>query len=225
MPEGFIDVGYTMITKDNVAEIADRNASLENIKKWYAPKIEALFADLPAVHASADGRLEVGEPGATMYVATDIRKHYGGVKALDGVDLEIRPGEVHALLGANGAGKSTLVKILVGAEQPTDGTLTLDGEQVGFQNVDEAADRGIAIVSQELNLFPRLRRAAQPVPPARAAVGRPAGRPRRDAPAGGAGGRGGRARRAARPQGGDAAAGRAPARRDRPGAARASRRS
>jgi ABC-type sugar transport system ATPase subunit len=91
-----------------------------------------------------------------MYVASNIRKHYGGVKALDGVDLEIRPGEVHALLGANGAGKSTLVKVLVGAEQPTDGTLTLNGEEVGFQNVGEAADRGIAIVSQELNLFPDL---------------------------------------------------------------------
>src|SRR6266496_1896306 len=91
-----------------------------------------------------------------MYVASNIKKHYGGVKALDGVDLEIRPGEVHALLGANGAGKSTLVKVLVGAEQPTGGTLTLDGEEVAFQNVGEAAARGIAIVSQELNLFPDL---------------------------------------------------------------------
>jgi ABC-type sugar transport system ATPase subunit len=89
-----------------------------------------------------------------MYVATNIKKHYGGVKALDGVDLEVRPGEVHALLGANGAGKSTLVKILVGAEQPTEGKLTLNGEEVGFQNLGEAADSGIAIVSQELNLFP-----------------------------------------------------------------------
>jgi ABC-type sugar transport system ATPase subunit len=88
-----------------------------------------------------------------MYVASNIKKHYGGVQALDGVDLEIRPGEVHALLGANGAGKSTMVKVLVGAEEPTEGTLRLNGEEVGFQNVGEAADRGIAIVSQELNLF------------------------------------------------------------------------
>lgn len=48
IPEGFVDVGYTLITKDNIDEIAERNSSLENIKAWYAPKVEALFADLPA---------------------------------------------------------------------------------------------------------------------------------------------------------------------------------
>jgi ABC-type sugar transport system substrate-binding protein len=48
MPEGFIDVGFTLMTKDNIAEIADRNSSLANIKAWNAPKIKALFADLPA---------------------------------------------------------------------------------------------------------------------------------------------------------------------------------
>ncbi len=91
-----------------------------------------------------------------MYSARQIAKHYGGVVALDGVDLDIHAGEVHALLGANGAGKSTLVKILVGAAQPTAGTLALDGEPVGFDNVGQAAERGVAIVSQELNLFPDL---------------------------------------------------------------------
>jgi len=89
-----------------------------------------------------------------MYEAKAITKRYGGVLALDGVDLEIRPGEVHALLGANGAGKSTLVKILVGAVQPTAGDLVLEGEPVAFADVREAAARGVAIVSQELNLFP-----------------------------------------------------------------------
>ncbi|WP_134765163.1 sugar ABC transporter ATP-binding protein [Nocardioides sp. 1609] len=91
-----------------------------------------------------------------MLIASEISKHYGGVQALDGVDLRIESGEVHALLGANGAGKSTLVKILVGAETPTTGSLTLDGEPAVFKSVREAADRGIAIVSQELNLFPDL---------------------------------------------------------------------
>ena len=91
-----------------------------------------------------------------MYLASKVSKHYGGVSALDGIDLEIRPGEVQALLGANGAGKSTLVKILVGAEQPSQGTLTLNDEVVKFKNVDEASNSGISIVSQELNVFPDL---------------------------------------------------------------------
>ena len=91
-----------------------------------------------------------------MYVATDVSKQYGGVRALAGVDVEIRPGEVQGLLGANGAGKSTLVKILVGAEAPTSGTLTLGGEPVRFANVGQAVANGVSIVSQELNLFPDL---------------------------------------------------------------------
>lgn len=91
-----------------------------------------------------------------MYVATNVSKHYGGIRALDGVDLEIRPGEVQALLGANGAGKSTLVKILVGAESPSAGTLELNGTVVRFRTVQEANAQGISIVSQELNLFPDL---------------------------------------------------------------------
>ncbi|MDP9260217.1 MAG: sugar ABC transporter ATP-binding protein [Actinomycetota bacterium] len=91
-----------------------------------------------------------------MYVASDVSKHYGGVRALDGVDFEIRPGEVQGLLGANGAGKSTLVKILVGAERPSEGTLELAGEPVHFANVGQASAEGVSIVSQELNLFPDL---------------------------------------------------------------------
>lgn len=74
-----------------------------------------------------------------MYAATGISKSFGGVCALDGIDLEIRPGEVQALLGANGAGKSTLVKILVGAERPSHGTLTLEGQELRLSGVDEAA--------------------------------------------------------------------------------------
>lgn len=91
-----------------------------------------------------------------MYLASNISKQYGGVRALDGVDLDIRAGEVQGLLGANGAGKSTLVKILVGAEQPSGGTLTLDGRPVRFANVAQASAQGVSIVSQELNLFPDL---------------------------------------------------------------------
>lgn len=91
-----------------------------------------------------------------MYVASGISKNYGGIQAVDRVDLEIRPGEVQALLGANGAGKSTLVKILVGAERPSAGRLEVDGQAVQYRSVLEASTQGISIVSQELNLFPDL---------------------------------------------------------------------
>lgn len=91
-----------------------------------------------------------------MYVATDVSKAYGGIQALTEVDIDIRAGEVQALLGANGAGKSTLVKILVGAERPSQGKLELNGDGVQFRSVREANAHGISIVSQELNLFPDL---------------------------------------------------------------------
>lgn len=91
-----------------------------------------------------------------MYTASNISMHYGGIRALDGVDIDIRPGEVQALLGANGAGKSTLVKILVGAQRPTEGRLELDSKAVQFRSVLDASMSGISIVSQELNLFPDL---------------------------------------------------------------------
>jgi len=91
-----------------------------------------------------------------MYTVKGLSKSYGGVRALDGVDFEIHKGEVHALLGANGAGKSTLIKVLVGGTSPDEGTLELEGAPVAFANSREAAEHGVAIVSQELTLFPHL---------------------------------------------------------------------
>jgi len=88
-----------------------------------------------------------------MYTATGIRKRFGGVTALDGVDFALEPGSVHALLGENGAGKSTLVKILAGALKPDAGELTLTGDPVAFASTRQAAARGVAVVSQELNVF------------------------------------------------------------------------
>ena len=91
-----------------------------------------------------------------MYVASGLTKRFGGVFALAGVDFEVHAGEVQALLGANGAGKSTLVKILVGSERATTGTLHLKGSPVRFANHRDAFANGIAIVSQELSIFPQL---------------------------------------------------------------------
>src|SRR5207253_4856282 len=91
-----------------------------------------------------------------MLEAEGISKSYGGVVALSGAGLEVRAGSVHALLGENGAGKSTLVKVIAGAVKPDAGILRLDGEEVSFANTAEAARHGVAVVSQELSLFPDL---------------------------------------------------------------------
>jgi ABC-type sugar transport system ATPase subunit len=88
-----------------------------------------------------------------VYQAHGIRKRFGGVTALTGVDFALEPGSVHALLGENGAGKSTLVKILAGACAPDAGKLTLNGDPVVFASTREAAGLGVAVVSQELNVF------------------------------------------------------------------------
>ena len=74
---------------------------------------------------------EHAPPGTVMLSATGIEKSFGPVRALQGVQLELRAGEVTALMGENGAGKSTLLKILTGDLQPDAGTLTLAGAEVG----------------------------------------------------------------------------------------------
>ena len=81
-----------------------------------------------------------------------IVKEFPGVRALDGVDLEVLPAEVHCLLGQNGAGKSTLIKVLSGAHQPDEGTITWQGEEVRLANPIAAMRRGIATIYQELDL-------------------------------------------------------------------------
>jgi ribose transport system ATP-binding protein len=91
-----------------------------------------------------------------MLEAHGIAKAYGGVVALRGAGLTVRAGSVHALLGENGAGKSTLVKVIAGAVRPDAGVLRLDGEEVSFSSTAEAARHGVAVVSQELSLFPDL---------------------------------------------------------------------
>jgi rhamnose transport system ATP-binding protein len=85
-----------------------------------------------------------------------ISKQFPGVKALDDVSFEIRPGEVHALLGENGAGKSTLIKIASGVYQPDGGEIMLEGKAVRFGNPREAQSHGIATIYQELLLYPEL---------------------------------------------------------------------
>jgi ribose transport system ATP-binding protein len=87
---------------------------------------------------------------------TGIRKSYGPTAALRGVDLELRPGEVHALVGENGAGKSTLMKVLSGAERPDGGTMELDGQSYSPTGPQNARRRGVAMIYQELAVCPDL---------------------------------------------------------------------
>jgi len=88
--------------------------------------------------------------------ATDIAKTYGAVVALKSASLAVRPGEVHALMGANGAGKSTLVKILTGAVRPDGGTISVRGRQWTVHSPGEARRSGLISVYQEPALIPEL---------------------------------------------------------------------
>ena len=85
-----------------------------------------------------------------------ITKRYPGVLANDHIDLDVRPGEIHALLGENGAGKSTLMNILYGLATPNEGTILLDGEPVVISGPSDAIDRGISMVHQHFMLVPVL---------------------------------------------------------------------
>jgi ribose transport system ATP-binding protein len=85
-----------------------------------------------------------------------VTKSFPGVRALKGVSLTVRPGEIHALVGENGAGKSTLMKILAGAYRPDGGQVFLDGRPVHFRTPHEARAAGIGIIYQELTVAPNL---------------------------------------------------------------------
>src|SRR3984957_9275543 len=87
-------------------------------------------------------------------------KSFGGVRALRGVSLEVRPGEVHALLGENGAGKSTLIKILSGVHGFDAGAIEIEGRPVAFTSPAESREAGIAVVYQDLSLVESLSVAA-----------------------------------------------------------------
>jgi ABC-type sugar transport system ATPase subunit len=90
-----------------------------------------------------------------VLVMEGISKSFFGVEVLHGVDVDLRPGEVHVLMGENGAGKSTLMKILVGAQPADSGRIRLDGEDVSFGHPQEAQAAGISIIYQEFNLLPQ----------------------------------------------------------------------
>ena len=86
----------------------------------------------------------------------DICKSFPGVKALDSVGFKLRKGEIHALMGENGAGKSTLIKVITGVYEKDAGLITLQGEPIHFKAPEEAQNKGIGTVYQEIMLCPNL---------------------------------------------------------------------
>ena len=86
----------------------------------------------------------------------NVAKQFGGIQALVGIDFDVRPGEVHALVGENGAGKSTMMKILAGVIPEYEGTMVWKGRPVRLRNPRHALDLGIAMIHQELSVMPEL---------------------------------------------------------------------
>ena len=97
-----------------------------------------------------------GPTARTILQLQGVGKRFPGVVALDGIDLDLRAGEVHAVCGENGAGKSTLMKIISGQYRADDGVVLYDGAPVQFSSATDAQAAGIAIIHQELNLVPHL---------------------------------------------------------------------
>ena len=93
-------------------------------------------------------------PVVPLVEMSRISKEFPGVKALTAVDFSLAPGEVHVLFGENGAGKSTLISILSGVIQHSSGTMRIDGREVTFRSVAEAAKHGVGTVFQEFSLVP-----------------------------------------------------------------------
>src|SRR5436305_11260046 len=93
---------------------------------------------------------------APLLSMAGIQKSFPGVRALQGVDLELHAGEVLALLGENGAGKSTLIKVLAGAYLPDAGVIRIRGQETAIRTPIDAQRAGVAVIYQEFNLVPSL---------------------------------------------------------------------
>jgi rhamnose transport system ATP-binding protein len=104
--------------------------------------------------AMIGGQLRDGNYHTPLCAAVAVTKRFGGSTALDAVSLEVRAGEVHAVVGENGAGKSTLMNVLHGLIQPDGGHVEINGHRVVLRNAREGEEAGIVMIPQELELFP-----------------------------------------------------------------------
>src|SRR5215218_6411426 len=110
----------------------------------------------PAVERSLDEAVPAPSEERPVLEMVHVSKQFGATLALDDVSLELRRGEIHALLGENGAGKSTLIKIMTGVQRQDSGEILLDGEVVRIASAQDAQRRGVAAIYQEPMIFPDL---------------------------------------------------------------------
>ena len=121
------------------------------LPSFWLPQTRFPFVNAP--HASSLSR----SPSLSPLLSLEgIQKRFGGVRALKGVSFDLRPGEIHALVGKNGAGKFTLIKVLSGAHRPDGGRILLEGREVNFGSPRQSQALGIGIIYQETSLYPDL---------------------------------------------------------------------
>jgi ribose transport system ATP-binding protein len=135
------------IPKQSTAHLGNPNAILRRISH------RPLLSTFPFRHSTLiEARQRVDWISVPRLEVREIVMQFPAVRALDGVFLTIEEGEVHGIIGENGAGKSTLMRILAGLQEPTSGSIALDGKVASFSSVGMALSKGIAMIHQELNL-------------------------------------------------------------------------
>ncbi len=122
----------------------------------YPGKENRIVGDRPASTEAASVGEASASPDSLVLEMRNISKRFGATQALSGVSLQLRRGEVHALLGENGAGKSTLIKIMTGIQPPDTGEMLLDGQEIHLASSQDAQRYGIAAMYQEPMIFPDL---------------------------------------------------------------------
>src|SRR5215831_17043726 len=142
-----------MTDRQSLTQFFRRGEGLADLAEQNPTRSRAAMIPTPPVDPTALSK-------APLVRVVGITKSFGGVRALRGVSLEVRPGEVHALLGENGAGKSTLIKILSGVHAHDSGSIEIAGNKVAFDTPAKARDAGIAVVYQDLSLVESLSIAA-----------------------------------------------------------------
>lgn len=148
---GLIFVGFVMYLPGGIVGIVDKIHHKLNppAREGAAMSKRRIYdgLDLPATLRPAPSQAEL------VLSARDVSKNFGGIQAVQGADLEIRPGQIHALIGPNGAGKTTLFNLISGKYVPTSGRITLNGHEIQGKSPEEICQAGLARSFQITSLF------------------------------------------------------------------------